>query len=51
METPQIMPTTLLTGVLMYCWESDKRIQGGQVESAGKSRKRVGGESPPHGNG
>ena len=23
----------------------------GQVESAGKSRQRVGGESPPHGNG
>jgi len=23
----------------------------GQIESAGKSRQRVGGESPPHGNG
>jgi len=27
------------------------RNQRGQIESAGKSRQRVGGESPPHGNG
>ena len=26
-------------------------LKWGQVESAGKSRQRVGGESPPHGNG
>jgi len=25
--------------------------QQGQVESAGKSRQKVGGENPPHGNG
>jgi hypothetical protein len=28
-----------------------EKQNGGQVESAGKSRQRVGGESPPHGNG
>ncbi len=29
----------------------DPSKKRGQVESAGKSRQRVGGESPPHGNG
>ena len=27
----------------------DLLVERGQVESAGKSRQRVGGESPPHG--
>ena len=32
-------------------WKKVRGRNRGQVESAGKSRQRAGGESPPHGNG
>ncbi len=35
---------------IVILWFIEKK-QRGQVESAGKSRQRVGGENPPHGNG
>ena len=47
--------TSMLDGIKQVLRDEIERYaprrQGGQVESAGKSRQRVGGESPPHGNG